>query len=145
MLDTSADMLLSVAPVMRWGCFAQAFGSAAGMAADGQANTDGSSCISGDGSNEELRHAVWALHEHGIVHFDPHLKSMLPPTPSMKRMRRKDIQKSESVPEAVVILDPQWLAAVLASVVTHRHSFIESRGGRVDNTLLGLLWSGQFT
>eukprot|EP00936_MAST-01D_sp_MAST-1D-sp1_P002014 g2014.t1 len=136
--DTLADMLVSVAPVMRWRSFAQAFGSAAGMAA------------SGKDSNAELRHALWALHEHGVVHFDPHLKSALPPAPSMvafssSRTQRKDFLERELEPEAIVILDPQWLAAVLASVVTHRHSFIESRFGRVDNTLLGLLWSGQFT
>ena len=119
-------MLVSVAPVMRWRSFAQAFGSAAGMTA------------SGNDSNEELRHALWALHEHGIVHFDPHLKSSLPPAPSMeayssRRTRRKDFQEREYEPEAIVVLDPQWLADVLAglgvAVVDRRPSAVRHGDG----------------
>ena len=123
----------SAPPIMKWGEFCREFELAAGLSSKSKNEVD---------SEENLHEAATVLHAFGILHFDPLLRSNLPSPP--KGAASLDHDGSllmHSTIEPIVVLDPKWLADVFSCLITFRHSFVESRHGVVDATLLSMIWA----
>jgi hypothetical protein len=116
-------------PVMLWGDFCTEFGCAAGLSTE-------------EGGVDDLQmcEAMTVLHSFGVVQFDPRLRSAIPPPPPTGVDDLTSLQLC-SEHDAVVVLDPKWLADAFSSLITFQHSFVESRSGLIDATLQSMIWA----